>query len=121
MWIGSRDGLVLARRGSELVVGWGARYEDENNGKPIFYYENEIVVSLNLSDSISSGMVDRSEGDQYHWHHFVWDMKYFFTPCAWSSWKMYEVAHETYYRWLGVVIYLNISRCRLTCPWLLKQ
>lgn len=75
-----------------IGLGWGVHHEDRR-------WENEVKLSVRTE---WKGLGD------------------FIIPHAWSAWKNKEIAHETWYNWGLVSLFVDIPDLKIRCP-LLRQ
>jgi hypothetical protein len=83
-------GLFLTKWG--VGIGFGVHHEDRR-------WENEIKIAI-----------------RQDWK----GIKDFVIPYAWSAWKNKEVAHETWYNWGLISIFVDIPDIKTKCR-LLRQ
>lgn len=88
-------GLFLAENG--VGVGWGSHYEDRR-------WQNEVKLYVRQGVFANRPLLD--------------GLKDFLIPKGSSAWKKKEIAHETFYGWGFVGVYVDVPSIKTTSRWL---
>lgn len=90
-------GIFFERWG--VGIGFGRHFEDRR-------WENEVKL-----------FVRRDEGLFSERFSIAW-LKDFVIPSGYSSWKKQEIAHETFYKWGLLGLYVDIPSIKAKCRFL---